>query len=212
MLLSRSPLTLLARGALQPEACAELIVMAQRHALSGPGGCAATLPSTGAVIEQLNACITALIPGAVPQTWQAHSYAPNHHDAFPHGLHVDTIGAPRRFLTALLYLTTPEGGETVFPLADCEPGELHSASPRLLTAGILHSRMADDSADASLLEASAGKSSAGTRVAPVAGDMLLFFTAEAAAVSGGVAVDPRLWHGGAAVRSGMKWTLQNFME
>ena len=42
-------------------------------------------------------------------------YLPNGRDAFP--LHVDVMAhaAARRFMTAFIYLNTPEGGETVFP-------------------------------------------------------------------------------------------------
>jgi hypothetical protein len=42
-------------------------------------------------------------------------YLPNGVDAFP--VHVDVMGqaAARRFMTAILYLNAPQGGETVFP-------------------------------------------------------------------------------------------------
>jgi prolyl 4-hydroxylase len=42
-------------------------------------------------------------------------YLPNGRDSFP--LHVDVMShaAARRFMTAIIYLNAPEGGETVFP-------------------------------------------------------------------------------------------------
>lgn len=42
-------------------------------------------------------------------------YLPDGHDQFP--LHVDVMNqaAARRFITAIIYLNEPEGGETVFP-------------------------------------------------------------------------------------------------
>ena len=52
--------------------------------------------------------------------WQVHGTNANPHNygGMPLGVHMDTAGASRRFLTALVYLTTvATGGGTVFPLA-----------------------------------------------------------------------------------------------
>ena len=60
-------------------------------------------------------------------------YLPNGHDSFP--LHVDVMdhAAARRFMTAIIYLNTPVGGETVFPGLDIavapEPGKLVAFPP-----------------------------------------------------------------------------------
>jgi hypothetical protein len=60
-------------------------------------------------------------------------YLPNGRDRFP--LHVDVMNqvAARRFMTAILYLNAPEGGETVFPSLDIsiapEPGKLIAFPP-----------------------------------------------------------------------------------
>jgi prolyl 4-hydroxylase len=60
-------------------------------------------------------------------------YLPNRRDLFP--LHVDVMGqvAARRFMTAIIYLNTPAGGETVFPSLDIsiapEPGKLLAFPP-----------------------------------------------------------------------------------
>ena len=45
-------------------------------------------------------------------------YLPNGRDSFP--VHVDVMGqaAARRFMTAMVYLNAPDGGETVFPDLD----------------------------------------------------------------------------------------------
>jgi prolyl 4-hydroxylase len=60
-------------------------------------------------------------------------YLPNGRDLFP--LHVDvmTQEAARRFMTAIVYLNAPEGGETVFPTLALsiapEPGKLLAFPP-----------------------------------------------------------------------------------
>ena len=60
-------------------------------------------------------------------------YLPNGRDFFP--LHVDVMGqaASRRFMTAIIYLNAPAGGETVFPNLDIsvapEPGKLLAFPP-----------------------------------------------------------------------------------
>merc|ERR1712217_323431 len=78
----------------------------------------------------------------------------------PSGLHVDTNGGcPRRFAAAILYLTTPTGGETVFPAAAQSKAtsssanlplrcgqppdeEILTSGRQLLEAGMLHTRAA----------------------------------------------------------------------
>jgi prolyl 4-hydroxylase len=60
-------------------------------------------------------------------------YLPNGRDSFP--LHVDVMGqaAAKRFMTAIIYLNTSVGGDTVFPTLDVsiapEPGKLVAFPP-----------------------------------------------------------------------------------
>lgn len=60
-------------------------------------------------------------------------YLPNGRDEFP--VHVDVMGqeAARRFMTAFIYLNSPDGGETVFPGLDISvapaPGKLLAFPP-----------------------------------------------------------------------------------
>jgi prolyl 4-hydroxylase len=60
-------------------------------------------------------------------------YLPNGRDSFP--LHVDVMGqvAAQRFMTAIIYLNSPVGGETVFPTLNVsvppEPGKLVAFPP-----------------------------------------------------------------------------------
>lgn len=149
---------------------------------------------------------------------------------FPNGLHVDTFHPPRRYVTALLYLTNvTEGGSTAFPLTSVSAG---SASPMpglrveeeravraaqtLLDAGTEHTQeivrifpRSDAAAIAvGCLEARAKDTSLGLSVQPVAGDVLLFFTR----CGENGSCDARSWHGGTAVLQGCKRTMQNFME
>lgn len=237
-LLSRAPLIVLVRGALDAEACAALLSAATQSIDAGkesdtPGAKRrATLGASVLAVEQaglakLNADVSALL-GAELGPWTVHSTrqgpCAGPRDASL-GLHVDTLHAPRRFVTALLYLTSvAEGGGTLFPLAGAGGAapwsrmaleRAASASQLLLDAGVEHTHEVSRAFPRSdgillaldLLEARVKDPSCGLTVQPVAGDMVLFFTRDQ---SGGV--DARSWHGGAAVVEGSKWTLQNFME
>lgn len=142
------------------------------------------------------------------------------------GLHVDTLHAPRRFVTALLYLTTvPVGGETIFPLATSMAPRMpwlgaaeeraRGAGQRLLDFGIGHTlevlrafeRSDPMAAAADCIELYSADPSHGLTVKPLAGDVILFFTRRDSAC-----VDASSWHGGLSVIEGCKWTLQNFVE
>jgi len=140
------------------------------------------------------------------------------------GLHVDTNRQPRRFATAILYLSSIQvvedgpGGETIFPLGRHGHEAAEAAGKSLLRDhGVEATCDVNPTADKSVwrcveqLENAAAMSlardkSIGMAVQPVQGSMLLFFTRG----PGGM-VDPCSWHGSAAVPpGGKKWTLQTF--
>ncbi|CAK0862309.1 unnamed protein product, partial [Prorocentrum cordatum] len=138
--------------------------------------------------------------------------------------------------------TTPasHGGHTVFPLA-VRPGRpeprgrraqrLLRAGEVLLAAGVQHTgsganpNLGPEVLDATglllahaegLARRAAGLEGpvwepcgVGLAVPPERGSCVAFFTRSDAV---GGAVDPRSWHGGAAVAAGGKWTLQKFRE
>eukprot|EP00419_Tripos_fusus_P065729 CAMPEP_0172911134 /NCGR_PEP_ID=MMETSP1075-20121228/185928_1 /TAXON_ID=2916 /ORGANISM="Ceratium fusus, Strain PA161109" /LENGTH=264 /DNA_ID=CAMNT_0013769387 /DNA_START=243 /DNA_END=1038 /DNA_ORIENTATION=+ len=140
------------------------------------------------------------------------------------GLHVDTNRQPRRFATAILYLSSipavegGPGGETIFPLGHRAHEAAESAGKSLLRDhGVEATCDVKPAADESVwrcveqLERAAATSlakdkSMGMAVHPEQGSMLLFFTRGPDGM-----VDPCSWHGSAAVPSGSsKWTLQTF--
>ena len=157
---------------------------------------------------------------------------------FPSGLHVDVNGGlPRRFVSAILYLTTPtSGGQTVFPLAaaahareqtsplDETRAEALDASRRLLRAAVYHTGNSKRG-DARTLEGiapatpttstpprDASHIANGNGVAgrARAGNLLVFWTR---APSG--ELDPRSWHAGEALghdSAADKWILRKFKE
>lgn len=238
-LLSCAPLIALVKGALDPQACealrslsAQSMDASVKSNNAGAKRRAALLPTQleaeRVALAQLDAIVLDLI-GAELRPWTVHSTSPDA-SARPWdmhlGLHVDTLHAPRRFVTALLYLTdVAKGGQTVFPLATNPSGlapwsrvadsRAVSAAQVLLDVGIEHTHLmsrafprSDTAAQAlDLLESRVMDPGCGIGVQPVAGDLLLFFTR-----AGEGCVDARSWHGGAAVMEGCKWTLQNFME
>lgn len=245
--LCRAPLTVLVRGGLSEEECVALLTLAKRSVSAGvegdinaPGAKRrATLEDPKDEIERLAlAALDATLEAVVDtklSRWSAHSTAPDVEGEpddglrkLPLGLHVDTLHAPRRFVTALLYLTTlDESGGTYFPLAlPMNPGgrkpwlcvadeRARRSSQRLLDLGIEHTQEVSrvfprrDAVAIALdaLEEHSRNPSSGLTVAPVAGDMVVFFTR-----GDDARVDARAWHGGVSVTRGHKWTLQNFME
>ena len=64
---------------------------------------------------------------------QLKRYLPNGRDSFPPHVDVMCHAAARRFMTAILYLNAPAGGETIFPSLDMsvapEPGKLVAFPP-----------------------------------------------------------------------------------
>jgi len=245
-ILSRAPLTVLLRELLNAEETVALLAVATR---SVPGGSEARRGAPGAkhrgaledpwdeaeraAIAVLNRRMEAVV-GTKLCRWSVHYTAPDVEEhavgvrGLPLGLHVDTLHAPRRFMTALLYLTTvPAGGGTAFPLAaPMDSGKqapwLHvleeravRSSQRLLDLGIEHTQQVSrvfERGDAAavavdLLEAYSANPSCGLSVQPIAGNVVLFFTRGIDAQ-----VDARAWHGGVVVTEGAKWTLQNFIE
>lgn len=174
--------------------------------------------------EAEDSCILNVTPGRSDKT------------ALEHGLHVDTFNdEPRRFATAILYLTdldSTQGGHTLFPLAAGAPASAVAAGEALLRAGVestdaiaeLETDGAATFAAAEVLEAHAtALALSARRAVPTAGSALAA-PAEALALSprcGSLLVfftrgrdgrvDNRAWHGSAAVVAGTsKWTLQTF--
>lgn len=151
-------------------------------------------------------------------------------------LHVDTNGGvPRRFASALLYLTSPtNGGQTVFPLAstaghdappiDCQKrSKALAASRQLLKAGCAHTGNSRKSAarviealvshaprvDTPPVDAAYAATSGGVGIRPIAGNLLVFWTRDPTGIS------ERSWHGGELVphdSSEDKWLLRKFKE
>ena len=161
---------------------------------------------------------------------------------FPAGLHVDTNCCyPRRYASALLYISTPKAGGTVFPLAGAASAAPSLAASReLLHRDVHHTRSAIDAATLTMEAAArrAPSSSSDGR-----GHRRRFFgcpvgpdahaTSAYAANAQGVAVraqagnlavfwtrqptgiDERSWHAGEAVAYGStedKWLLRKFKE
>eukprot|EP00439_Symbiodinium_sp_Y106_P056612 s247_g7.t4 len=122
------------------------------------------------------------------------------------GLHLDTNGAPHRFVTALVYLDTlpqPQGdGATVFPCAHGEPPEVHPSESVQKAGEVLWREGVQE------LMGGAQRQQ-GLSVYPECGKLALFFTRGDAGD-----VDPMSWHGGARVGAagehGGKWMLQLF--
>lgn len=154
--------------------------------------------------------------------------------SFPSGLHVDTNGGcPRRFAAAVLYLTTPVGGQTAFPLAaapppaappsashaSCEPPPLTqgpATGPEALQAakwlvdnGVLHTGQAKLPAEVAAAARLLAEAESGTGVAAQArqGSLVLFWCRRG---DGGVC--PMSWHSGMRVGPGgePKWILRKF--
>lgn len=161
-------------------------------------------------------------------------------ERFPSKLHVDVNGGlPRRFASALLYLSTPrDGGQTVFPLAltDASAGAPLSppehqraaglaASRRLLKARLYHTG-SSKRPEARELEAlisraptvhtppidaaySSTADGVGVAIRARAGNLLVFWTRDAAGI------DAASWHAGERVAHGAvedKWLLRKFKE
>eukprot|EP00928_Gymnodinium_smaydae_P062501 TRINITY_DN46354_c0_g1_i1.p1 TRINITY_DN46354_c0_g1~~TRINITY_DN46354_c0_g1_i1.p1 ORF type:complete len:300 (+),score=53.88 TRINITY_DN46354_c0_g1_i1:50-949(+) len=159
----------------------------------------------------------------------------------PLGLHLDTNRRPRRFATAILYLSTlpPESdGATAFPCArppgklagttgrgsgfcGCSEGNIErdamKAAQTLLAGGCEHTATASDVQAAQVLQQAAVRR-CGLSVAPVAGRLVIFFGRDHRG-----AVEPAAFHGGCGVLTepngtdddGLpvgKWTMQIFKE
>ena len=149
-------------------------------------------------------------------------------------LHHDTHERPRRVATVLMYLTDEndglEGGETLFPCVQpagrgdeaiddalCarlrggfELGERFLGPPQSVVEGrCFDVRAASGASDA----CEASESQTGLRILPKRGTAVLFLSAANADGLGGVQQHLwRMWHGGCRVRSGVKWTMQQFKE
>jgi hypothetical protein len=162
------------------------------------------------------------------------SDAASQRDRFPSKLHVDTNGGlPRRFASALLYLTTPcKGGQTVFPLAITNASRkvqspTHvaalAASRRLLEARVYHTGHSKrpEARELEALTSSAPTvrtppigaaytaTAGGVAVRALAGNLLVFWTRD----SNGI--DARSWHAGESVAhdaADEKWLLRKFKE
>ena len=140
--------------------------------------------------------------------------------------HVDANGGmPRRFASALLYLNSPAGGQTVFPLAGSPSTEALEASRKLLDAKVYHTGNTKNVAAGKTLEALApatpsrraapvgapfAATERGVSIRPIAGNLVVFWTRDP---SGDIC--ERSWHGGEPVprsSSEDKWLLRKFKE
>lgn len=127
----------------------------------------------------------------------------------PQGLHLDTNGAPHRYVTALIYLDTlPASGDgaTTFPCA-MAPEPVQRAGRELYNQGGQHTSNVSDELETlaqELLDAS--EEYCGFSALPEQGKLVIFFTR-----GDDGAVDPMSWHGGARVCAagdfGGKWML-----
>lgn len=134
---------------------------------------------------------------------------------FPEGLHVDSNGGcPRRFAAAILYLTTPNGGRTAFPLAlvpstkteiltnlpvthgPSASADTVEAARSLVDSGVLHTRKAKVPPEQGLAEQLLKEAESGIGLAAVAqrGSLVAFWCR-----SDGGSVCPRSWHSGTGV-------------
>ena len=149
-------------------------------------------------------------------------------------LHHDTNERPRRVATVLMYLSGEEedvedgglkGGETLLPCVqprgrdgdiDAELcGRLRNAfesGERFLSPpGGIHSGQCFDEIAAAAASGlcQAAVPSSGLRITPKRGAAVLFLSASPEAGGGTLW---QTWHGGCRVRSGEKWTMQQFKE
>lgn len=248
MVLSSDPLIVLVPDFLSPAGCAAL-----RRMCFAPGDdpevddasvmldprSPILSDSERGLVSAVNAAIDELVGQAVGGDLMPMLVRP--HEAgsplLPAGLHVDTNGnCPHRFAAALVYLTTPDGGQTVFPLAvpsgAAEDGlgagrrgvqpvrvgpapaaEAVEAGRQLVESGILHTRHAKMPEEKALADQvlAEGEAGAGVAVAATAGSLVVFWCR---GVDGGGGVDPRSWHSGARVEPGgePKLVLRSFMK
>lgn len=145
-------------------------------------------------------------------------------------LHHDANERPRRVATVLIYLSDAfhdalEGGETLLPCVRSRHGTnadvcsrleagFHAGERFLSPPGGMHSGACFDelaaraASDECVASARGVEPTTGVRITPRRGTAVLFMSASPA--SG--ALLPSMWHGGCRVRSGEKWTLQQFKE
>ncbi|CAE8587904.1 unnamed protein product, partial [Polarella glacialis] len=184
-------------------------------------------PSTGQLLKRFEAAVGDFV-GCEPHCDEDScvlNLTPGREDgaALEGGLHVDTFNdEPRRFATAILYLNdlhAADGGQTVWPAAANAPAEVVEAGKKLLHAGLESTLQPEGGAPAEALEAHAAQvlrahtgeqdllsERQGLSLRPRCGSLVVFFTR---GLDG--KVDPRSWHGSAAVRKHAdKWTLQTF--
>merc|ERR1712007_387666 len=101
----------------------------------------------------------------------------------------------------LVYLNSPKrGGETLFPFADAEGGP---ATPKPFHIGLGAGPTASTE-----FEAYCRPSHNGLKVAPTAGDAVVFFSHELPDFS----IDHSAWHASCPVKDGEKWIMQRWMK
>eukprot|EP00448_Togula_jolla_P028807 CAMPEP_0170627430 /NCGR_PEP_ID=MMETSP0224-20130122/31970_1 /TAXON_ID=285029 /ORGANISM="Togula jolla, Strain CCCM 725" /LENGTH=321 /DNA_ID=CAMNT_0010954435 /DNA_START=1 /DNA_END=963 /DNA_ORIENTATION=- len=138
---------------------------------------------------------------------------------FPNGFHVDTAAnMVRRFVSGLLYLSSPVDGQTCFPLATTNtsgsPEEETLELSRRFVAGGIHS-VGDKAQEQEVVKAAKlfmGRSRLGKGlcVQPQPGTLLVFWTRGDAGE-----IDPHSWHGTKLVNPNSpepKWFVRKFKQ
>ena len=241
-ILSESPLILINESFLDPQSCQQIIQAAQLYgnqwsspasisqdikyelpsfplpAGFKPTEAAQLLEDTFQEIDNIIGCSRT----SVDVNPKVHHY-PRSDDSklsLPSGLHVDVNARPKRYATAILYLTSLNdtinqgNGATVFPAASNENDSVKEAANYLIQRDLLHTDHAianGDEQDIAMARLLLKEAHSGTSIVPKVGKLLIFFTCDDDGE-----VDPLTWHGADAVNARQqtedKWTLQIFKE
>ena len=241
-ILSESPLILINKSFLDPQSCQQIIQAAQLYgnkwsstasisqdikyelpsfpipAGFKPTEAAQLLEDTFQEIDNIIGCSRT----SVDVNPRVHHY-PRSDDSklsLPSGLHVDVNARPKRYATAILYLTSlndtlnPGNGATVFPAASNENDSIKEAANYLIQRDLLHTDHAiasGDEQDIAMARLLLKEAQSGTSIVPEVGKLLVFFTCDDDGE-----VDPLTWHGADVVHASEqtedKWTLQIFKE
>lgn len=210
--LSWQPRMFLARGLVSEEEARHIIQLAEREIRmkpsetgSGSGGAGRT--STTAWMygfEEKDAVVSKVVDRmhALAQQPRTHgeTLSVARYDAGEHyGWHFDTDSAELRLATVLVYLQSPtSGGETAFPFAQGQT---------VLPAWPPPFSPADGPVADTPFEEYCSGSHGGLRVAPKAGDAVLFFSHDHK-----MEFELAAWHAACPVTGGQKWIMQRWIK